>query len=439
VIAALLAACALAGEVPGDLPGEAPGEAPPDRALPDVVVVSLTAQRRDRIGAYGHGGGLSPALDALAAEGARFDQATAPAHWTLPAQASLLSGLFPEGHGVLSRDRALPAAVTTLPEILTLYGYRTGAFTAGLDTDSGFGLDQGFQVYDDDTAGATTRPLSDTLEAALAWLDAGEAPALLWLQSYEAHDPYCRGLPPAPAGAPLAGHELRRELLVGLDAGALGAADRAAIAACYDEGVRRNDAGLAALVAALEARGTLDSTLLVVLAEHGELLGEGGSYDRFGSGELREAVVHVPLVVRGPGVTAGGVGAAVSLVDLAPTVLELLEIPVHWEMQGRSLAGALSGAPLPETPAFAVTGDGRWAARDGRWKLAVGPEGRALYDLSSDPGEQRDLAAAHPEEVLRLSRAYAEWHRRVTASPPGAAPIEIDPALKKALEDAGYW
>lgn len=403
-------------------------------------MVALTAQRRDRVGAYGHTGGLTPALDALAASGARFDEAAAPIHWTLPAQASLLSGLYPEGHGVLSRDRALPEAVTTLPEILRLYDYRTAAFTGGLDASGSFGLSQGFEVYDDQTDGAPIGALSESLERALTWLDGGEAPALLWLQSYEAHDPYCRGRPPAQAGAPLAERELGRAFLKALDPGTMSAADKAAVERCYDEGVRRNDEGLSALVEALRARGTLDRTLLVVLAEHGETLGEWGSYDRFGGGDLHEAVIHVPLVIRGPGVQVGGVDAPISLVDLAPTLLELVSVPAHWEMQGRSFAPLLRGGEAPEAaPTFSVTGDGRWAARTSRWKLSVTPEGRTLHDLSADPGEARDRSSENPDVVLALSRAYAEWHRRVTASQPGAAPLVIDPALRKALEDAGYW
>ena len=425
IAALLLAAAAARGEAP-----------------PDVVVLSLTAQRRDRIGAYGHPGGLTPALDALAAESAVFTRAAAPIHWTLPAQATMLTGLYPPAHGVIARDPALPEEATTLPEVLRLYDYRAAAFTGGLDTDAGFGLAQGFEVYDDDTGGAPLGDLAASIERALAWAGAqGDAPILLWLQSYEAHDPYCRGRPPAEPGAPLAGRSLPRSLLKALDTAALSPADRASIEDCYDEGVRRNDAGVAALRAGLAALGRGDA-ILVVTAEHGESLGEHGSYDRFGAADLHEPVVGVPLMIRAPGVRPMVVDAPASLADLAPTILELAGAPAHWQMQGRSLAPLLRGeAPDggPQRALFSVTGGGGWAGRLGDRKLVVDGGGRALYDLAADPGAPRALAAAHPEQVLSLSRAYAAFSREAGRGAVGARAIEIDPALKQALEDAGYW
>ncbi len=432
-----LLACggAPAPEVPPPAEVEVPGPA----GGHSVVLLTLTAQRADRLGFLG--GPPTPALDAFAASGLVFERTVAQVHWTLPAQATLHSSRYPSSHRVLQRGQALPDEAMTLAEILKLYDYATGAFVSGLDLDASLGLTQGFDVYDDETGGAPLRALDATLDAAFGWLDTvGDSPFLLFVQSYDAHDPYCRGGEPARAGEPLADRELGRTFLKGLDPVALSDADRAAVLACYDRGVAANDAAVARLVAELDRRALADDTLVVVLAEHGETLGEHGSFDRFGSEDLFEQVAHVPLVVRGPGVPAARTGRQVEVVDLMPTIVDWLGRPVHWEAQGESLAAALRGEDPGEAgPAFSETGTGGWAVSAWPWKL-VGHQGRqALYDLRADPGERTDVAAENPEVVYGLSQAYAGWFREVSARPLGEKAITIDPALRQALEDAGYW
>ncbi len=409
-----------------------------EAARPSVLIVTLTAQRADRLEPYG--GPSTPALQGLAEEGLVFERAVAQTHWTLPAQATLLSSRYPTSHGVLKRGQALPDEAVTLPEILKHYDYRTGAFVSGLDLDASLGLTQGFDVYDDETSGAPMRPMSGTLDAALGWLDQGSGPFLLYVQSYDAHDPYCRGAPPAVAGQPLAGRQLTRTDLKALDPGKLTEADRQAVVACYDQGVASNDAGIGRLLGELDRRGLADKTLVIVVAEHGETLGEHGSYDRFGSKDLYQQVIHVPLIIRGPGVQPGRTDRQVEVVDLMPTLLDTLGIPVHWEAQGESLAPLFRGTAVSEAgPAFSETGDGGWAVTAWPWKL-VGREGeQRLYHLGRDGGETRDVAPENPEVVYALAQAYAGWYREVSARPLGARTIEIDPALRKALEEAGYW
>ncbi len=409
-----------------------------DRATP-VVLVTLTAQRRDRLGPYG--GPATPALDEFAASGLVFERAVAQSYWTLPAQATLLSSRYPTSHGIQRRGQALPDEAMTLAEVLKLYDYATGAFVSGLDLDASLGLTQGFDVYDDDTAGAPVRPLSGTLDAAVEWLDGvGAGPFLMLVQSYDAHDPYCRGGAAPVPGEPLAGRVLERVTLKGLDPTLMSAADRTAVVDCYDQGVAANDAGVGRLLAALASRDLADDTLVVVLAEHGETLGEHGSYDRFGSQDLYQGVVHVPLMVRGPGIAAGRTDRQVEVVDVMPTVLDWLGLPVHWEAQGESLAPLLRGEAVgPAGPAFSETGDGGWAVTSWPWKLVGREGGQALHALDEDPDERVDVAAANPEVVYGLSQAHGGWYREVSARPLGEKAITIDPALRKALEEAGYW
>jgi arylsulfatase A-like enzyme len=410
-----------------------------EASRPNVVIVTLTAQRRDRLGPYG--GPPTPALDGFAAQALVFDRAVAQTHWTLPAQATLLSSRYPTSHGVLKRGQALSDDATTLPELLQFYRYRTGAFVSGLDLDASLGLTQGFEIYDDETADKPIRPLDGTLNAALAWLDTvGDDPFLLYIQSYDAHDPYCRSGQPAVVGEPLAGRRLDRSFLKALDPAGLSASDRAAVVACYDQGVQNNDRGLGRLLAALDRRGSAHNTLMIVLAEHGETLGEHGSYDRFGSQDLYQQVTHVPLMIRGPGVPVGRSDRQIEVVDLMPTVLDFLDIPMHWEVQGESLAALLRGqAVAPAGAGFSETGDGGWAVTAWPWKLVGWSDRQMLFDLGSDPGETQDVARENPKIVFGLSQAYAGWYREVSARPLGARTIEIDPKLRQALEEAGYW
>ena len=345
-----------------------------------LLLVTLDTFRADRVGAYGHAGGLTPHLDALAAAGARFDAVWSPVPLTLPAHATMLTGLLPPEHGLRQNGNGvLPESTATLATALAAGGARTAAFVSAFVLNHRFGLSRGFAVYDDEIAQRPGRPAGmeaqrpgrETVDRALAWLESNAASGerlALWVHLFDAHAPY---EPPEPFSS--------------------------AVAEPYDGEIAEADAQLGRLLAALDATGLAASTLVVVAGDHGEALGEHG--ERSHGLLLYEPTLRVPWIVRGPGVRAGAaLRTPVGLVDLAPTALELLALPplpATGERAGRSLAESLRRGSEPSAvDLYAETEYPRllgWAAlaalRRGSAKLVAGPEPE-LFDLAADPGER---------------------------------------------------
>ena len=360
-----------------------------------VLLVTIDTLRADALGSYGHGKTETPWMDRVAAQGVRFERAHAQNVVTLPSHANILSGRYPLDHGL--RDNAgfrFPAGTETLATLLKKAGYRTAAFVSAFPLDSRFGLDRGFDVYDDrlgDPEARTAfimqeRPGKQTVEAARAWLLAqGEARTFLWLHLYEPHFPYA---PPEPFASRYAGD-------------------------LYHGEVAYTDALLRPLLEPILSSPS--RTLLVLTADHGEGLGEHGeaTHGIF----AYEATLRVPLVFHAPALLRPrAVGERVRHVDVLPTVLDALSLPVPEGLAGRSLLAAANGQALePAASYFEAMSSALnrgWAplsglARD-RYKLIDLPIPE-LYDLDADPGETRNLAASEPQrlEVLRgqLGRA----------------------------------
>ncbi|MGH9464821.1 MAG: sulfatase, partial [Thermoanaerobaculia bacterium] len=363
----------------GTLPASPSG--PPER--PSLLLVTLDTTRADHLGAYGATAAKTPVLDALARRGARWAQALTASPLTLPAHCSLLTGLQPPEHGV--RDNgvaALPAEVPTLATALAEHGYVTAAVVASRVLDRRFGLDRGFATYDDrmvaESVGQYGYPERDAravTDAALAWLagregdpGAAERPWFLWVHYYDPHAPY---RPPAAASLATEAERYAGEI------------------SWVDEQLER-------LLAALPAAGA--ATLVAVVGDHGESLGEHGET---GHGIfLHQPSLRVPLLIAGPGVAPGTVvSETVATSRLAATLLGLL---------GSGAAAAPFGPPLPgigldasqagdaavysETllPATAYGWSALKAITDGEWRLVVAPRPQ-LYDLGADPGELVNL------------------------------------------------
>jgi arylsulfatase A-like enzyme/cytochrome c-type biogenesis protein CcmH/NrfG len=394
-----------------------------------VLLVSVDTLRADRLGSYGHTQAVTPVLDALSSRGLRFTQATTTAPLTLPAHTSLLTGTFPTFHGV--RDNGgfyVDEGLTTLAEVLHTNGLRTGAFVGAFVLDRRWGLGQGFDTYFDDFdlskfemsrgLDAAQRPGREVVDRALAWLDEDrERPFFAWVHLYDPHSPYT---PPEPY----------RSRFPATPQGA------------YDGEVAYTDMEIGRLIAALESSGRLDSTLVVVVADHGESLGEHGEQQH--GFFIYDAAVHIPLIVAGPGVPAGVVADQVRIVDVMPTVLEALGFAPVADVQGQSLLPLGRGEPV-ELLAYSETFYPRYhygwselvAVRDGRFKFIAAPR-RELYDLQVDPGETKDLSAENPRMADALQRALTDLRTRTSTRATAAAPKPIDADTEQRLRALGY-
>lgn len=399
----------------------------------NLLVVTLDTTRADRVGAYGRPAASStPAFDRLAREGVLFEQAMTSAPLTLPAHATMFTGHFPPQHGV--RDNGgffLDPSATTLAERLQARGYRTGAFVGAFVLDAKWGLDQGFEHYADDfdlskvkalSLGNVQRRANEVVDLALPWLESVQAqPFFAWLHFYDAHAPYDA---PEPFGS-----QYRSQP--------------------YNGEVAFADAQLGRVVTFLEGRGLLDRTVVVVLGDHGESLGEHdeGTHGFF----VYETATHVPFLIRAPyaRTAARRVTSLVRTADLAPTVLDLLGIrPAEGEAAapGRSLVPVMTGAAADLAaegyaeamyPLHHYGWSALRAVRIGQFKLIDAPRPE-LFDLAADPGETTNLFEARRDVGNRLQRTLRALEAQFAraAAPPKAE--TVDPETRARLTSLGY-
>jgi arylsulfatase A-like enzyme/Tfp pilus assembly protein PilF len=401
----------------------------PETARPglNVLLVTLDTTRADRLGCYGHASARTRHLDRLATEGTRFETVVASAPITLPSHSSILTGLYPFEHGVRNNGNFyLAERFETLATRLKARGYRTGAFVSSFILDRRYGLDRGFDAYDDRMEGEYAQVV--TLQAerrgdrtALAlgrWIDERardkDAPFFAWLHLYDPHEPY---RPPHPFSD-------------------LFAKDP------YDGEIAFADAIVASVLDRLQGAGLLDRTLVVVTGDHGESLGEHGETTH--SMFVYEGAIRVPLILWRPGLVPAGraVTDPVRLVDVAPTILDLVGAPPLAAPHARSLVplvlGRSGGAAPPaysETllPKFYMNWAPLRALRDGRFKLIDAPRPE-LYDLATDPGESHNLFA----ERSGTAAALREGLGRLAASGDAMSLQTLDREAMEKLAALGY-
>lgn len=424
----------------------APAEAPPN-----LLLIVLDAFRADRLGIVGYPLPTTPQLDRLAQRGVVFRHAYAPATWTKPAMASLFTSVYPAEHGVQDYPADGPGPLIalglhesfeTLAESLRDTGYATAAVANQVHLKRSLGFAQGFDRWRQ----VRGRKAPWVNEQGLRLIDelvGGEAPFFLWMQYLDVHFPYnnfsqqTRGLFGSTTLTSHPPHD--RRAFLAWEARGVSDADAAALAARYDEEVSYLDAWLGNLFAALDRRGLFDSTVVVVTADHGEGFNE---HRRFQHGyEPYEEVARVPLIVVAPprlGFPVGFRDTPASLLDLAPTLVELgggEPVAAH---RGRSLVGILRGREEPDRAVF-LQSETAQAVRQGDLKLWLeGDRSVRLYDLAADPAERNDLAAAACERRCRELLALLQRHRREMALPPHVDPTELDAEDRAALQALGY-
>jgi arylsulfatase A-like enzyme/Flp pilus assembly protein TadD len=389
-----------------------------------VLLITIDTLRADALGAYGRADAETPWIDRLARSGVRFERAHAHNVITLPSHANILSGQYPFGHGV--RDNSgfrFPPGTATLATILKARRYRTGAFVSAFPLDSRFGLDNGFEVYDDRLGGAETtqtaflvpeRRGSETVASALRWLGEHRGERVFcWVHLYEPHFPY---EPPEPFASRFRAQPYQGE-------------------------VAAADAALEPLLRPLLEAGGGGRTLVVLTGDHGESLGDHGelTHGIF----AYESTLHVPLVIFAPSILAPAVvPAPVRHVDVLPTVLDALGETVPPNLPGRSLLalsaqGAAAATRTAYFEALSSSFNQGWAPLrgliDGSLKYVDLPLPE-LYDLEVDPGEARNLAATRTTDLERL-RGLLGVQRTQDR---GAARIQEDPATLEKLHALGY-
>jgi len=403
------------------------GSPPPGGERVNVLLVTLDTTRADHVGAYGADTVRTPALDRLAAEGVLFRDAVTSVPLTLPAHASIMTGSWPIDHGVHDNGNfVVPAAATTLAEILRAEGFATGAVLGAYVLDHSWGLDQGFDAYDDRFEGLSERSFgSETLQRdatevadlALDWLQShADERFFLWAHFYDPHFPYD---PPEPFAATYP--------------------DRP-----YAGEVAYADAELGRILDHLRESGLDASTLVVVVGDHGEGLGQHGEPDH--GIYLYQPTMQVPLIVRAPGGRPrGSVDGLARHVDLLPTVLDFLGLPIPAGLRGESLLPQMQGrAPAGERFAYGETFYPRFhygwselrSLRNGRYKYILAPRPE-LYDLEQDPGETFDRIDAHPGIAEHLAGELARLIAAESA-PDDAAGGTIDPETLDRLRSLGY-
>jgi arylsulfatase A-like enzyme len=420
----------------------------------NVILISVDTLRADRLGCYGYGRPTTPFLDRQARAGVLFEDATATSSWTYPSHASMFTGLYPGRNGATELEQRMRPAVASLAEWLAARGFRAeGVVSSTLFL--GYGLERGFEKLEYVEPGGVEP--SHVTAKALEWLAAveREKPFFFLVHYLDPHSDY-GALPEfeAPFHEPYEGPATGKsaqlfEHIQGLLR--FTPADARHLSNLYDAGVRQQDAELEKLFAALEREGLLADTLVLLTSDHGEEFLEHGGV-MHGLAQYEESV-RVPLVLWGPDLPAGvRVADGVSLVDLMPTVLDVLGLPAPagldgvslralWESPGatrapRALFVEADMDPPGPTARRMVPGDDL-AVRRGRHKLVLDPKtGQArLYDLTADPAEAHDVAGQFPELVGELEAELARFRAARAAPAPGAPLDEED---MKRLEALGY-
>jgi arylsulfatase A-like enzyme/predicted Zn-dependent protease len=387
----------------------------------DVVLITMDTTRADKLGAFGGDPGTTPVLDALARRGVVFEKAYSHVPLTLPSHASLMTGLTPARTGVHDNiSFVLDAAPPTLAELFSGRGYRTAAFVSSLILEYRFGLNRGFQQYDDQVSegeGEEELPQrrgDHTVDRALSWLQSESSkPVFLWVHLYDPHDPY---EPPEPFASRFKGKR-------------------------YDGEIAFMDAQIGRLLAAVAGRGR--HAVIAAVADHGESLGEHQepTHGFF----VYEATQRVPLILSLPGYLPSNirVDPVVRMVDVMPTLLEIAGLPTPGGLDGQSLLPLVTGrTTVSPGPAYleAYTPRFWWGAKEvlglrtDDWLFVQAPRPE-LYDVVSDPAETLNLASSKPAEREKLGSMLKDLSAKGDLF---ANRTSVDDETARRLQALGY-
>jgi len=398
----------------------APREVPTKSRL-NILLLTIDTLRPDRLGCYGGRSPRTPNIDGLAEKGVLFTRAFAHSPMTLPSHTDILLGSTPPFHGVHDNNHfAVREELTTLAEVLKNDGYSTAAFVGAYPLDSRFGLNQGFDVYDDDYGRSHDRKIStverradEVVGRALDWLNMQISPWFLWVHCYDPHDPYD---PPEPFKGQFSGNP-------------------------YDGEVAYVDQALKKLLDSLKKNGEFDQTLIIFTGDHGESLGqhEEATHGFF----AYNSTLWVPLIMTFPGAPQLRISSPVGHIDVFPTVCDLLHLAKPSVLQGTSLLPLIKGGRLPDKPLYfeslyPYTSRG-WAPIRGyilgneKYVDSPLPE---IYDLDQDFNEVHNLVGSKKSE--KCGERLKEIVEKLASPEAGRAERTMDRASVEKLRSLGY-
>ena len=435
----------------------APGEEPHT-----VIVVLVDTLRRDALGCYGNPEPVTPQMDAIAAEGVKFEHAVSTSGWTLPAVASLLTGTWPTLHGAMGKGVSLTPIRDEIPTAAELFrenAYRTFAVANAAFVSPTLHLDRGFEVFDHRYAyNWEIRRADESIDTALEWLRANSAePGFVFIHLFDPHlnydpPPGCatsfthgRNTPPPPLS-----HQYCTALAE-RNGGAPPAEDIAYIRAVYHGEVNFVDAQIGRLAAALKEMGIYGRTTLVITADHGEEFWDHGGFEHGHTlyGELTE----IPLLIKPPNAqraSVRAVDAQVRIVDILPTLFDLTGLEAPASFAGTSLVPYFDGQATGDLMAFSEStlyGNDKLSWRTERYKYIVSTnpdasrQGTELFDWREDPEERNNLIATHPEIARELGAQFAAFYKDLwTAARSMSQPEvkDLNPRLIESLDSLGY-
>jgi arylsulfatase A-like enzyme len=403
---------------------EASGAAKSDD-IRHVLLITLDTTRADRLGCYGYKKAVTPNLDSLAGQGIKFLNAYTHVPLTLPSHCSILTGTLPLYHQVHNNGfYTLDEQIPTLAEVFLRAGYKTAAFVASFTVDSRFGLDRGFQIYDDNFKSdeilknfRSERRAGEVVDAFLPWLNKNSNQGFFaWIHFFDPHLPYD---PPSPFKESFPDRK-------------------------YDGEIANMDSAIGVVIENLRKAGILDNTLIIVVGDHGEALGEHKEIEH--GLFLYEASMRVPLlfVCKNKLPTGRAVLAKVGLVDIMPTILKLASLPVPGTVQGISLLPWISGRKDGDRPTYIETYYPRenfgWSEFkgliDGPWKFIQAPRPE-LYDLKNDPLEENNLFQKEPSVSRSMVKKLQDVIRMNSRSAP-ALKRNMSSADEEKLRSLGY-
>lgn len=407
----------------------------------NVILISIDTLRADHLGCYGYFRNTSPNIDKLAKEGILFEQAISQATWTLPSHASIFTSQYVPVHGVYFFNK-LPDSAVTLAEVLENNGYATAAFTGGCDILSIFGLDQGFDVFYDTVKNVKQfGSFNETVPLAIQWLHENKGSIFfLFIHGYDVHEPYhvpdenmfdtkYKGIIDDMILNRNTFSKIYRNSYVNNEGRILKltSKDINHIIAHYDSGIHYADEKIGDLLKELKKLKLLDDTIIIILSDHGEGLGERGRLAQHGI-NFYDEVVRVPLIIRHPSIKGPKrIKTQAQLIDVMPTILDFLGIPKNKEAQGNSLVPLIDGKAPPDFNEY-VFSEG-WMIRTLKFKMIKEEE---LYDLKEDHRELNNRAIKNPKILSELMQQFLKWRK-------DNLQVMRDLRLKEKFKDTSYW